>query len=171
MAILADTYVLRVDLPFSEYWLPLVIGMGVGLCAISAGKLAFGRKKNPVFKPEERPPEKTVDRDPFTQGSASEQRKSLRRQGNPTAVHVALDGQKDQPQQAWVMDRSMGGLCLQGSQEYRPGTRLSVLPANAPAMTPWVELEVRTCRELKTGFEVGCQFIKTPNWSILLMFG
>jgi hypothetical protein len=170
MAILADTYILRVDLPFSEYWLPLIIGMGVGFCAITVGKLAVGRKQ-PSFKVEEKAPENPDDRDPFTEGSASEQRKSHRRQGNPTAVRVALDGQKDQPAEAWVMDRSMGGVCLQSSQEYRPGTRLSVLPANAPSMTPWVELEVRTCRQLKTGFEVGCQFVKTPNWSILLMFG
>ena len=38
-------------------------------------------------------------------------------------------------------------------------------------MTPWVDVEVRMCRALKDGYELGCQFVKTPNWSILLMFG
>ncbi len=27
----AESYVLQVDLPYSEYWLPLVIGMAVGV--------------------------------------------------------------------------------------------------------------------------------------------
>jgi hypothetical protein len=82
-----------------------------------------------------------------------------------------LPEQKDQPSQGWVLDRSMGGMCLQTSVEFNPGTQLAVLPVNAPTMTPWVDIEVRTCREIKDGFELGCQFIKTPNWSILLMFG
>jgi hypothetical protein len=168
MAILAESFVLRLELPYSEYWLPLAIGMGVGFLALIVSKLAFVSKRNvpaPVQKPE------PTQRDPFTEGSTTEQRKSVRRQGNPTAVHVALPHNKKDPAQGWVLDRSTGGLCLQASQEYAPGTQLAVLPVNAPTMTPWVDIEVRTCRKLKDGYELGCQFVKTPNWSILLMFG
>ena len=165
MAMLAD--VLRLELPYSEYWLPLVIGMGVGVCALTVSKLAFGRKSLvPQAKPEQ-----TLNHDPFTAGSTTEQRKSFRRQGNPTGVRIALPDQKNQPSEGWVLDRSMGGICIQASQPYAPGTQLAVLPVNAPTMTPWVDIEVKTCRELKGGFELGCQFVKTPNWSVLLMFG
>jgi hypothetical protein len=167
MAIFAESYVLKLELPYSEYWLPLVIGMGVDVCALTVSKLAFGRKP---LVPRQKP-EQTLKHDPFTDGSTTEQRKSFRRQGNPTGVHIALPDQKKQPSEGWVLDRSMGGICIQASQEYPPGTQLAVLPVNAPTMTPWVDIEVRTCRELKGGYELGCQFIKTPNWSVLLMFG
>ena len=125
MAILAESFVLRLELPYSEYWLPLAIGMGVGFLALIVSKLAFVSKRNvpaPVQKPE------PTQRDPFTEGSTTEQRKSVRRQGNPTAVHVALPHNKKDPAQGWVLDRSTGGLCLQASQEYAPGTQLAVLP-------------------------------------------
>jgi hypothetical protein len=166
MGIFAETYVLKVDLPFSEYWLPLIIGMGVGVCALSVSKLAFGRRKAVPKKAAQ-----TFDRDPFTEGSTNEQRKSFRRGGNPTQVHVAFPDRKNQPAHGWVIDRSMGGIGLQVSNEYKPEEKLAVLPINAPEMTPWVDIVVRTCRANDDGYELGCQFVKTPNWSVLLMFG
>src|SRR5205807_67771 len=71
----------------------------------------------------------------------------------------------------WVLDRSVGGLCLDLSAAFPEGTRLSLFPTQAPGMTPWTEVEVRSCRQKKDGYEVGCQFVKTPPWSILLLFG
>src|SRR5947209_12802934 len=144
----ADTYILKVDVPFSEYWLPLLIGMGVGVLALTAGKVASGHRKRIHEKPKQ-----TCDHDPFTQGSATEQRRSFRRQGNPTEVYIAFPDHKKSPARAWVLDRSMGGLCMQASTEYDPGTQLAVLPVNAPEMTPWVDITVRTCRPLKDGHE------------------
>jgi hypothetical protein len=170
MTIFAEAYVLKVDLPFSEYWLPLLIGMGVGVCALTMGKLVFGRRKQ-VAKVESPPTAPAQEFDPFTQGSASEMRKSFRREGNLTEVFIALAGQKQRPSHALVVDRSTGGLGLKCNTEVAPGTRLAVLPVNAPSMTPWVDIEVRSCRNVADGFELGCQFVKTPNWSILLMFG
>ena len=171
MAIFADTYVLKIDLPYSEYWIPLLIGMGVGACALTACKFVGSRKKPILPEPQRELPKSDPDHDPFTQGSTSEQRKSFRRQGNPTLVYVALPERKDAPSEGLVLDRSVGGLCLQTSNEIAPDTKLAVLPINAPSMTPWVDIEVRTCRKLADGYELGCQFVKTPNWSILLMFG
>jgi hypothetical protein len=172
MMLFAEAYVLKVDLPFSEYWLPLMIGMGVGVCALTMGKATFGKLGIGHKKEVPAPPLVTkVDSDPFMQGSPSEQRKSFRRHGNPTGVFIALPEQKNDPLQGWVLDRSIGGICLQSGEEFKTGTQLCVLPVNAPPMTPWVDIEVRTCRSIKSGYEVGCQFLKTPNWSILLMFG
>ncbi len=168
MAIIAETFVLKLDIPLSEYWLPLIIGMGVGVCALTVSKLAFGRKNAISKKPK---PAQTFDRDPFTEGSTNEQRKSFRREGNPTQVRLAFPDRKNQPACGWVLDRSMGGIGLQVSNEYKPDEKLAVLPVNAPEMTPWVDIVVRTCRENGDGYELGCQFVKTPNWSVLLMFG
>jgi hypothetical protein len=168
MSVFAETYVLKVDLPYSEYWLPLVIGMAVGVLALTAVKLV-GARKGAVHEAK-KPDEKPKEFDPFTEGSPSELRKSYRRQGNPTEVHLAEPEQKDKPFQGWVVDRSMGGLAIQVRDDIKIGTRLSVLPVNAPIITPWVDVEVRACRPIKEGYELGCQFIKTPAWSVLLLF-
>ena len=172
MSLLAESYILKVNLPYSEYWLPLAIGLSVGLCAISMAKLVFGRKKVKACPPiTSKTNSDAGEHDPFTEGSTSEKRKSFRRQGNPTEVYVAFPDRKEKPFQGWVLDRSMGGLCLTVRNEMKPGTPLAVLPVNAPNMTPWVDIEVRSCKDLPDGYELGCQFLKTPNWSILLMFG
>ena len=46
-----------------------------------------------------------------------------------------------------------------------------MLPTNASEQVPWIEIEVRTCRLVEDSWELGCQFVKTPQWSILLLFG
>ena len=173
MALFAESFVIKVNVPYSEYWLPLLIGMGVGVCALVVGKLVFGRRALIANVPAAAGPQPKAEDafDPFTTGSPTEQRKSYRRQGNPIEVYVAFPEQKERPRRGWVLDRSMGGLCLQTSDELKPGELLSVLPISAPNMTPWVDIEVRTCRNVQDGFELGCQFIKTPAWSILLLFG
>ncbi len=145
--------------------------MGVGVVALTACKLVGGRKKPAPTPVADEAPKSDPDHDPFTQGSTSEQRKSFRRQGNPVQVNVALPHRKDAPRSGVVVDRSVGGLCLHVDDEIAPGTALAVIPLNAPSITPWVDIEVRTCRKVGENFELGCQFVKTPNWSILLMFG
>jgi hypothetical protein len=61
------------------------------------------------------------------------------------------------------------GLFVEGPIEV--GKHLNVRPINAPPITPWVEVIVKSCREANRGYEVGCQFVRTPPWAILLMFG
>jgi hypothetical protein len=48
---------------------------------------------------------------------------------------------------------------------------LEVRAVNAPAVTPWTEVEVRSCRRTQDGWEAGYKFVRTPPWAILLMFG
>jgi hypothetical protein len=167
----ADTFILQVDIPFSEYWLPLAIGMIVGVLSIWVGRLAFTKKPDPVLNPPLKATSVPRNFDPFVQGSPSELRKTYRRGGNPKDVLYAMPENKDQPKHGLVIDRSTGGLCLYTFEEFQQGTRFIVLPAHAPEMTPWVELEVRHCKHTGDGYEIGCQFVKTPPWSVLLMFG
>ena len=160
---------IRLEIPYSEYWLPLLIGAGVGLVAIFAARLAFARRpESVVATAAAKPPQ---EYDPFVQGSLTEQRKAFRRSGNPTEIRIQFGDRKGPPNRGWVLDRSVGGLCILVEEEYKPGMQLAVLPVNAPEMTPCVEIEVRSARQCPEGYELGCQFIKTPAWSILLMFG
>src|SRR5438270_14085563 len=114
MVVFAD-YMLKLELPYSDYWVPLLIGAGVALCALTFCKVVLG-KKTPVLK---RPSDvkQEAEFDPFTDGSPSELRKSYRRQGNPTEVFIAEPTKKDQPFRGWVIDRSIGGLGIQVAED------------------------------------------------------
>jgi hypothetical protein len=109
--------------------------------------------------------------DPFLFGSTHEKRSSPRREGNPIAVHVTSADGRAQPVTALVLNRSIGGLRLFLDNEVAVGKFLSVRPSDAPRTTPWVQVEVRYCREVAHHFEVGCQFLRTPSWGVLVLFG
>jgi hypothetical protein len=115
--------------------------------------------------------EKAPRPDPFERGSASERRRSPRRQGNPVPVEVSDTGVRVEPAQGWAFDRSMGGLGLILSEPAEVGTALSVRPRQGPIGTYWVRVEVRNCRRARDCFEVGCRFVHTPPWGVRLLFG
>lgn len=156
------------SLPYSEYWLPLAIGVGIGLTFLVVARAVFSRRGHALPPP----PTKHAEYDPFAQGSPTEQRKSFRRTGNPVDVHYALADNKKQTNLGWVFDRSVGGLGLVTAEPFAAGTVLAVRPVRSGEATPWVEVTVRSSRPADAGgFELGCQFVKTPPWSVLLLFG
>jgi hypothetical protein len=168
--VVADSF-LGLDLPFGGILLPLVAGLVAGGLAILVFNY-FGRGSSVALPPPPKVEEKKgPDYDPFLHGSATEQRRALRRGGNPIEVLITTAKSKHTPIHGWVLDRSVGGLCLSVGQEIQVGAQLDVLPVNAPPMTPWVEIEVRSCRPGPEGFQVGCQFVKSPPWGVLLQFG
>jgi hypothetical protein len=151
-----------------ETLFPAAAGLGAGFVALIALHfLMRGRPAPPPPVAEKKDPEY----DPFVQGSASEQRSAYRRSGNPVEVLFRQPGSPSEPRRGQVLNRSTGGVCLAVAGMIPKGTILEVLPANAPAITPWVEVEVRSCRGTPDGWEVGCEFVRTPPWSLLLMFG
>jgi hypothetical protein len=160
------------DLPYAEYWVPLLVGVGMGLMVI--GFIHRVGRRQTAVPPPKPAPKKGLEFDPFVQGSATEQRRALRRGGNPVEVHLRRTESKEGKEPllcGWVLDRSVGGLCLLSPQEFAPDTFWSVLPVNATPMTPWVDVEIRSCRAVKDGWEIGCQFVKQPPWAVLLLFG
>ena len=88
----------------------------------------------------------------------------------PERLRRHFDAGASEPR-ALVLDRSVGGLRLAAEEDVAAGTRLVVLPANAPELTPWIEIEVRGSNLVDDSWELRCQFVKTPQWSILLLFG
>jgi hypothetical protein len=77
---------------------------------------------------------------------------------------------KDPPFTAWVTDCSLGGLCLSVKQQVPPETILSVRPASAPPGVPWVQVQVKSQRSIESNWELGCQFVRIPSYSVVLMF-
>lgn len=100
-----------------------------------------------------------------------EKRAAFRRDGNPTPVYLSDIDFLDDPFDAWVIDRSLGGLCLCLDRSLPVGAVLNVRSRNAPETIPWVQIEVRTCRKEEDGHHIGCRFVRTPSWSVMLHFG
>ena len=155
------------NLPYQDYWLPLIIGVVAGgFCILIGNFIGRGRRKAVAM-----PLATAQTLDPFIHGSQTEQRRSLRRAGNLVEILYARPDNRKVTKRALVLDRSMGGLRLAAEEEIAGDTILMVLPVNASEQVPWIEIVVRTCRPVEDSFELGCQFVKTPQWSILLLFG
>jgi hypothetical protein len=164
----ADFSSIESRLPNLQGFLTICVGIAAGLTVV--GAIHYLIRPRMTVAPPSRPstPETT---DPFVHGSAFEQRKAVRREGNPTQVMVVDSSTGQAPTNVFVVDRCVGGLGLYAPDPIEPGRQLKVRPTNAPAVTPWVEVIVKSCRPTSQGFEIGCQFVKTPPWAILLMFG
>jgi hypothetical protein len=70
----------------------------------------------------------------------------------------------------WVLDRSLGGMCLSIQRPIEEASLLAIRRPSAPESTPWVEMRVRNVRERESTWELGCEYIRTPPWEILVQF-
>jgi hypothetical protein len=151
-----------------QSWAIPITGLLASLLILFAGRLVFSRRRRDA---KEASPSKDPDHDPFDMGSLTERRTTARRKGSPIELTVRNDNPDVEPGRAWVIDRSMGGLCLLLHDSIAAGTVLNVKPTNCPPGTPWVQIEVRNCKQTSDGYEAGCQFLRPPPWAILLLFG
>lgn len=154
-------------------WVIPVIGVAAAGLAFAVGRRLFVARQAPAISAPESPvgsaePE-GEPADVFLHGSANDRRSSPRRRGN--SVAVAIRNGSDHSTHGYVLDRSLGGLCLLVENEMTEGATLDVRPEHAPETTPWVTIQVRSCRRRRSEWELGCQFMKTPNWNVLLLFG
>jgi hypothetical protein len=144
-------------------WTILAIGIAVGCFAFVVGRRFLAPRP---AEPAAAPPSEDV----FLHGSQKERRSAPRRRGNSVEVFLTQAPDKEKIL-AWVADRSVGGLCLMVEKPVEPGSVWQVRPRTAPESAPWTPIEVRTCRAEKGEFEVGCRFVKTPQWNVMLHFG
>jgi len=111
---------------------------------------------------------------PSSASTPDESNPAVRREAPRTRrqvrVQVTDADAKNPPASAWISDCSLGGLCLSLKEETLVGTVLSVRPATAPPGVPWVQIQVKSQRRFESVWELGCQFVRTPSYSVLLMF-
>ena len=158
-------------LPYAAYWLPA--GAACAIATVVYWALTRTARQ-PATPTVQLSVETQAEPDPFAQGSAGEQRSSFRRSGNPVEVIYSTEEFRKSPRRGYVLDRSVGGLRLMLEHELLPGTIVSLRPANASEIIPEVDVEVRSCRRSDTQpgeYDLGCQFVKSPPYSILLLFG
>lgn len=103
--------------------------------------------------------------------ATSEDRRSAPRRRRSIMVLVSDATCWDGPFRGWVMDRSVGGLGLHLDHAVEAGTVLMVRPAHVPAKVPWVEVRVKNARRQEETWHLGCEFIRTPPWEVLMLFG
>jgi hypothetical protein len=156
------------DLDLSRWAIYAVpfVGLAFGGLTLLVGR-ALLRKPHrpPPAKPEASQP------DPFDFGSHTEKRSSLRRPGKPIKVFLSDAEAKAKPTPGWVIDRSMGGLGLSVRQAVAEHTILSVRTVDAPSSTPWVQIEIVRCENQGDSWELGCRFVRTPSFAVLMLFG
>ncbi|MCE9533750.1 MAG: PilZ domain-containing protein [Planctomycetes bacterium] len=102
---------------------------------------------------------------------SDERRRATRRLGVPTPVKVLDPRKPKRPIEAFVLDRSSGGVRMAAEKPFPTGTTMQIRPSNAHEESPWVTIIVRSCREVGDHFELGCQFQEELPIHILLLFG
>lgn len=152
----------------------LWLALGAGLVVILVFLILGRRKKfgGPVVLPSAHAASADWEA-PHPLARHDERRRSIRRGGLPTPILVvdAKGGKRAKATEAYVLDRSTGGLRLAMERAFPAGSSLLAKPGNAPDGFEWVKLVVRNCREVGDYFELGCQFESDLELSRLLMFG
>jgi hypothetical protein len=101
---------------------------------------------------------------------APDRRRAPRRKGSCVEVDLSPEG-GGPPLHAWVLDRSVGGLRLLLDRPLTEGTTIHVRPRTDDEPLPWCPIAVRSCKFTKTEWEVGVQFVRTPSWNVMQLFG
>ena len=150
------------------WWVAPLIGLSAAGLMLRLAWTYLGRH-NPASPPAPEPSE--LSQDPFDQGSAAERRASIRRGGKLVNVLISdAEGAAD-PFHGLVLDRSLNGLRLEVDRPVKADTVLSVRTAAASPPMPWIQVQVRRCHFRDGSWELGCQFVRTPPYSHLLLFG
>jgi hypothetical protein len=131
--------------------------------------------------PESKPAESTVTDassapaealDPQTGETAVdvEDRRASPRRKKLLRVLVRNDSATLAPCTGWILDRSLGGMCVALDHEVEVGTILAVCRQPESVASRWVELRVLNVREQESTWELGCEFVRVPSWEVLLQF-
>jgi hypothetical protein len=159
------------DFPWMLAIIP-IIGLACAGLAFVVGRAMLARRpkaKRPTADKQTQPA--FGQSDPFIHGSAAEARAGIRRAGNPIEVRIADAEATKELGRGWVIDRSVGGLGLALFEPIDAGIIISVRPSRSAELAPWVQIEVMSCRRATDSWEAGCRFVRTPPWSVLLLFG
>jgi hypothetical protein len=143
-------------------------GLLPALLVLFAAARFLGRRKTQLP-----PPPKVSDQpDPPPRSEFDEERRAVpRRRGVRVAVRITFPETWSPPSGGWVIDRSSRGLCLAVARPVERDTLLSLRPEQSEADAPGVKARVRYCRKAGRHYYLGCQFVDTPPWSVLLRFG
>jgi hypothetical protein len=168
-------FALPLDFAHWQLWIAPLIGVTFGGIALFVGGTVLRRRRKPAPSAEQtgpaKPAEAAVEQDPFAYGSSKEKRVAVRRTGQPIRVLISDADAIAVPVEGFVVDRSVGGLCLSVETAISEGTILSVRSVVDGDASQWIRVEVKRCENKEGRWELGCKFVRTPSYSTLLAFG
>ena len=161
-------------LPPWIFWTAVVVGVGIAILVFWFGWTLLIRRRtrlkelagNPLQWKEDASPQDT-----FRYGLGMARRRSVRLSGNRIPVLISFDEAKKEPLEGWIVNRSQGGLRLALAQALPIGTVMEVRAVTAREEIPWVQVEIKNCREKDGIWELGCQFVAKPSPAVLASFG
>lgn len=101
-------------------------------------------------------------------GEESNRRAIPRHRGRPVSVLMTEEPGTSPAFHGWVTDRSPDGLCVISDKEQSVGARLKIQPALA--CSEWFPIEVKSCRQERKGWVLGCRFRERLSWNRLRLF-
>ena len=152
----------------------IIVGVVVAIVAFIFGWIFINRRRARLQKLAAQAGEwKEVasPEDAFRYGMGMARRKSVRLSGNQIPIHVSPDGTLESAWEGWIVDRSQGGLRLRVPEPIPVGVVLRIRRLNASENSPWVEVQVKNCRDKQEYWELGCQFLTEPSNDVLRSFG
>jgi hypothetical protein len=155
-----------------SYWpILLSIILGLAVAGLSLFVCRTWQRSRHAAWPPQTDETGSTPADPFEEGSASERRTAARRAGRHVRVYIS-DAKAESPSfEGWVIDRSLGGVCVTLGRQVPPDTILSIRAYNAADTIPWTQVRVLRCQSQGTHFQIGCQFLRTPPWNAMMLFG
>jgi hypothetical protein len=155
-------------LPWESWTAPTIGLTSAALMLILA--LSFLRQRQPA---PPRPAAKEGGHGaPFENGSFKERRGAARWRGKITRVLISDAAGTAEPFPGLVYDRSLTGLRISVPHAVEKNRILSVRAVEGETSSDWIQVEVKRCRVRKDGcWELGCQFVRTPPYNQLLLFG
>jgi hypothetical protein len=153
-----------------ESWTVPAAGLACAGLALMIARIASGSRK-PTLPPPQAPAKETSSHPlRFEPPSYRERRAYVRRADRPTKILISDANAKAEPFPGLVHNRSMGGLRLTVPRALEENSILSVRAADADN-SAWVQVEVKWCQPRGESWDLGCQFVRTPPYSQLLLFG
>lgn len=160
---------LGLSLSHWETWTAPAVGLSsAGLLLIMVRMFLHGRNQRAPSPP---PNKDAPQEDGCKSPAIGERRASVRRRGHTVSVLISNANADAEPFSGRVRNRSLGGLCLVVPRAVEVNGILSVRTVDAGAETPWVQVEVKWCRAREGSWELGCEFVRTPPYCQLLLFG
>jgi hypothetical protein len=159
------SYPFGLPLSFGEAVSIAAIGLGTAGLALFLGRRMFGHVDDPSDDGMA-----VVSVRIAMPGSGEERRTSPRRRGNCVAAHLCDDSDLA-PTEVWVVDRSVGGLCLLAEAPVAIGSQLRVRPRHVSGGQIWTPVRICSCHRDREGWLVHCQFLQVPPMNVLLLYG
>jgi hypothetical protein len=146
-----------------EQWSVPVVGVFCSGLVLMGGRWLLGRRQ-----PQEATPDEPMN--PYQSMSTPKRRQTPRGRGAPMRILILAKNRPAEQFPGYVINRSVGGLCVSLVQPVEEGALISVRPAKELIDDTWYDVVVKYCRATETGWEMGCEFQGRGGSSALLKF-